>query len=103
MYAIVETGGKQYKVQAGEIIEVEKLDVEGEKVTFDRVLLCADGGNVQIGAPLVANAKVTGQVLGPIKGKKVIAFKQRKRKDWKWTRGHRQNYVRIRIDEIAVK
>ena len=102
MYAVICTGGKQYKVQPGDIIEVEKLDVEEGKVTFDRVLLCADGKKVKVGSPTVPKAKVKGELLGLVKGRKVLAFKKRRRKDSQTTRGHRQNYARVRIDEIAV-
>ena len=102
MYAIIETGGKQYKVQPGEVIEVELVDAPEGRLTFDRVLLCADGDRIVVGAPTVAKAKVTGQVLEQIRGEKLIAFKKRRRKDSQWKRGHRQDLVRVRIDEISV-
>ena len=100
MYAIIETGGKQYKVEPGMILDVEKLEATEEKVTFDRVLLVADGKKLTIGTPTV-KATVTAQVIDEVKGEKVLAFKKKKRKDFKWTRGHRQNYTRVRIDEIV--
>jgi len=103
MYAIIETGGKQYKVQPGQVIEVEKLDAEPGKITFDRVLMCSDGETVKVGTPLVAKATVKGELLGDIKGPKVIAYKKRRRKDSDVKRGHRQIAARVRIDEIAVK
>jgi len=103
MYAIIETGGKQYRVQPGEVIEVEKLPAPEGKVTFDRVLLCADGGKVKVGSPTVANAKVTGELLEVAKGRKVVAFKKRRRKSSQTKRGHRQTLARVRIDEITVK
>ncbi len=103
MYAIIETGGKQYKVQPGQIIEVETLDAAEGKVAFDRVLMYADGDAVRIGSPALAEAKVTGEVLGVMKGPKVVAFKKRRRKDSQRTRGHRQALARVRIDEITVK
>ena len=103
MYAIIETGGKQYKVQPGQIIEVEKLEASSGKITFDRVLLCGDEEKVKVGSPTVDKATVTGEVLGEVKGDKVVAFKKRRRKDSQSTRGHRQGYARVRIDEIAVK
>ena len=101
MYAIIETGGKQYKVQPGQVIEVEKLEAKSDTVTFDRVLLCADGENVQVGTPTVPKAKVIGAILGAAKAHKVVAFKKRRRKDSQWTRGHRQALTRVRIDRIA--
>jgi len=102
MYAIIETGSKQYRVQPGEIVEVEKLDAEPGKITFDRVLLCSDDKTVAVGTPTVPNARVTGELLGDVKGEKLLAFKKHKRKDWKWQRGHRQTRARVRIDEIAI-
>ena len=102
MYAIIETGGKQYKVQPGMILDVEKLESVEEKVIFDRVLLVSDGTTLTVGTPTV-DATVTAQVLDEVKGDKVLAFKRKKRKDWKWTRGHRQNYTRVRIDEIVAR
>lgn len=102
MYAIIETGGKQYKVQPGMILDVEKLESVEEKVIFDRVLLVSDGTTLTVGTPTV-DATVTAQVLDEVKGDKVLAFKRKKRKDWKWSRGHRQNYTRVRIDEIVAR
>jgi large subunit ribosomal protein L21 len=101
MYAIIQTGGKQYKVQPGQVLQVEKLDVDEGSVTFDQVLLCADGDDVKVGAPNVSGAKVTAEVLGVIKGDKVVAFKRRRRKDSESTRGHRQQLAQVRIDEIV--
>ncbi len=103
MYAIIETGGKQYKVQPGEIVEVEKLETEDTKVTFDRVLLVADGDKVNVGSPTVPKATVTGELLDVVKADKVLAFKKHKRKDWQWSCGHRQKLARVRIDEISTK
>lgn len=103
MYAIIETGGKQYKVEPGQVIEVERLESETGKVTFDRVLLLADGADVKVGSPTVADAKVTGEVLREARGRKVLAFKKHRRKDWKWARGHRQTRARVRIDDITAK
>ena len=103
MYAVIEAGGKQYKVQPGQVIEVETLGRDAGQVVFDRVLLCSDGGQVRVGAPTVEEASVTGEVLGLVKGSKTVAFKKRRRKDSQTTRGHRQVYARVRIDEITVK
>ena len=103
MYAIIETGGNQYKVQPGEVVKVEKLDASAGKVTFDRVLLCSDGKKVRVGTPTIDKAKVTGEVLGEAKDPKVVAFKKRRRKSSESTRGHRQTYANVRIDEITTK
>jgi len=103
MYAIIETGGKQYKVQPGQVLDVEKLEADEGKITFDRVLMVADGESIKLGKPVVEKATVTGELLKVVKGKKVIAFKKRKRKDSFSTRGHRQSAARVRIDEIKVK
>jgi large subunit ribosomal protein L21 len=103
MYAIIETGSKQYKVQPGQVLDVELMETSGGKVTFDRVLLLADGKTVKVGSPTVAKASVTASLLGEVRENKVVAFKKRRRKDSQWTRGHRQNCLRVRIDEITAK
>ena len=103
MYAIIETGSKQYKVQPGQVLDVELTEATGDKVTFDRVLLLADGKSVTVGSPTVAKASVTASLLGEVRGDKVYAFKKKRRKDSQRTRGHRQNYLRVRIDEITAK
>ncbi len=103
MFAIIETGGKQYKVQPGQIIEVERLDAEPGKVKFDRVLMWGDGEKTKVGAPTVAKASVKGELLGETKGAKVVAFKSRRRKDSRTKQGHRQTLARVRIDEISAK
>ena len=99
MYAIIATGGKQYKVQVGDIIEVEKLGVEaGNEVVFDQVLAVAgEDGKLNIGTPVVAGAKVVGKVLEVLKAKKVVAFKMKRRKGYRRTHGHRQRYSRVEI------
>ena len=100
MYAIVQTGGKQYKAAVGDVISVEKLDAEvGAEVTFD-VLLVADGENVTVGTPVVEGVKATGKVVEHGKGKKVIVFKYRPKKDSKSIRGHRQPYTKVKIEKI---
>lgn len=101
MYAVVETGGKQYKVSAGEIIEVEKLPLEvGQKVELDRVLLVSDENKVQVGSPIVEGAKVMATVADQGKSKKVIVFKYRPKNRYRRKAGHRQAYTRLRIDKI---
>ena len=101
MYAIFETGGKQYKVEQGSVVFVEKLDVaEGEKVTFDKVLAVADGDNVTVGTPVVAGAKVTAKVTKQGKAKKIYVFKMKRKKNERSKKGHRQPYTKITIESI---
>ena len=102
MYAVIKTGGKQYKVAAGEKLKIESLGVEvGEQVTLDQVLMVVDGANVSIGSPTVAGAKVEATVLGHGRGKKVKIFKLRRRKHYKRQQGHRQNYTEVVIGDIT--
>lgn len=101
MYAIIETGGKQYKVEEGRFIKVEKLDAgEGEEVVFDRVLLVAGDEGVQVGKPTVEGAKVTGKVLEQAKDKKIIVFKYKPKKRYRRKYGHRQPYTKVLIEKI---
>lgn len=103
MYAVIKTGGKQYKVAAGEKLKIESLGVEvGEQVTLDQVLMVVDGANVSIGSPIVAGAKVEATVLSHGRGKKVKIFKLRRRKHYKRQQGHRQNYTEVVIGDITV-
>ena len=102
MYAVIKTGGKQYRVSPGDSIEVEKLPYEvGEQVELDEVLLVANGSGTQIGRPLVEGAKVKATVTRQAKGRKVIIYKYRPSKRYRRRRGHRQHYTRLRIDEIV--
>ena len=102
MYAVVETSGKQYKVSAGEIIDVDKLSLEvGEKIELDRVLLVADGEDVRVGQPIIEGAKVVATVTAHGKGPKIIVFKYRPKQHYRRKRGHRQAYTRLMIDEIV--
>lgn len=102
MYAVIKTGGKQYKVAAGEKLKIESVGVEvGEQVTLDQVLMVVDGANVSIGSPTVAGAKVEATVLSHGRGKKVKIFKLRRRKHYKRQQGHRQNYTEVVIGEIT--
>ncbi len=101
MYAIFETGGKQYRVSPGETIEVEKLDVPvGEEITFDRVLLVADDEEVKVGQPWVEGATVRARVLAQDKHRKVIVFRYRPAQRYRRKKGHRQPFTRLRIDAI---
>lgn len=101
-YAVIKTGGKQYRVAEGDILEVEKLDVEaGASTRFEEVLLVSNGSTLSIGAPLVAGAAVTAEVVDQFKDEKVIAFKFRRRKGYHRTVGHRRQLTRLKITSIA--
>lgn len=102
MYAIIATGGKQHKVAVGDTIYVEKLEVaDGKKVKFD-TLMYSDGKKVKVGTPLVKGVTVEGKVLKQVKGKKVIVFKYKPKKNIRKKQGHRQNYTRVEITGIKV-
>jgi large subunit ribosomal protein L21 len=102
MYAVIKTGGKQYRVAPGEKIKIEQIPADvGAQIVLDQVLMVADGDAVQLGNPLVSGAKVSATVLGPGRGVKVKIFKMRRRKHYQRTQGHRQNYTEIRVDAIA--
>jgi large subunit ribosomal protein L21 len=101
MYAIIETGGKQYRVEKGDIIDVELLEANvGEKVEFGNVLFINNAGATQIGNPNIAKSAVHGELMQEIKGPKEIAFKYKKRKPFRRKVGHRQRYARVKITEI---
>ena len=102
MYAVIKTGGKQYKVTVGEKLKVEQIQAElNSQIVLEEVLMVADGDNVQIGASLVAGAKVTATVVSHGRHDKVRIFKMRRRKHYQKRQGHRQNFTEIRIDAIA--
>lgn len=101
MYAVIETGGKQYRVEPNQLIRVEKLDnQEGSIVKFDRVLARHDGQQLKVGSPVVAGATVTGKVVKTGKAPKVLVFKYRRRKDYHRKRGHRQWQTIVKITDI---
>lgn len=105
MYAVIQTGGKQYRVGRGDVIDVELMPVEGKKVkqiTFDNVLLVAGEGGTKVGSPTVAGARVSGVVVDDIRGPKVRIFKKKRRKGYRRTNGHRQDYLRVRIQDIEL-
>ena len=103
MHAIIETGGKQYKVAEGDTMFIEKLPVEaGEAVTFDKVLAVIDGENVTVGTPVVEGAKVDASVVKNGKGKKIIVFKYKPKKGYRRKQGHRQPYTKVTIGKISV-
>jgi large subunit ribosomal protein L21 len=101
MYAVVHTGGKQYKVQKGETLRIEKIPGDvGSAVTFDKVLMVADGEEIRVGQPVLENAKVQASIVEQDKAKKVLVFKYKRRKRYRRKQGHRQPYTAIRIDGI---
>lgn len=102
MYAIIRTGGKQYRVSSGEQVRVESLPADvGAAISFDQVLVVGAGDEVRVGAPLVSGAQVKATVLGHGRGDKVKIFKLRRRKHFQKSQGHRQNYTEVRIDDIV--
>ena len=101
MYAIIKTGGKQYKAEPGRFIDVEKLDAEvGAEVSFE-ALMVVDGDYVKVGSPVVDGVKVVGKVLAQDKAKKIIVYKYKAKKDYHRTQGHRQPYTRVEITSIG--
>ena len=101
MYAIIEVGGKQYYVQKGDVIEVEKQATkDGHEITVNKVLLISKDKKVEVGQPYLKEAKVVAMVLGQTKGEKVISYKYRRRKSSHWKKGHRQQLTRLEIKEI---
>ena len=102
MYAIIETGGKQYRVQQGDVIYVEKLDKEADAAVEFDALLIGDEGSVKVGKPVVEGAKVTAKVAGQVKGEKIIVFKYKSKKNYRRKQGHRQPYTKVTIGKISV-
>lgn len=103
MYAVVETGSKQYRVTAGDTLEIERVSAEaGQPYTFDRVLLVNHDGKVSVGSPTVSQASVVADVVGHVRGPKKVAFKMKRRKGYHRTVGHRQELTVVRIKEIKV-
>ncbi|MFZ1325312.1 MAG: 50S ribosomal protein L21 [Candidatus Contendobacter sp.] len=102
MYAVIKTGGKQYRVAEGQTLKVEKLEAEeGATVEFDQVLMIADGEHIQLGTPIVAGARVSATVKSQGRGPKVLIVKFRRRKHYRKTQGHRQSYTELRIGGIS--
>jgi len=104
VYAIIQTGGKQYRVAPGDVLRVERLPGErGDAVQLDQVLLVSDdAGSVRVGTPLVENAQVKGQIVRQGRAKKILVFKKKRRKGYKRTQGHRQYFTAVQIREIIV-
>ena len=103
MYAIIESCGKQYKVTEGDVVFFEKLDAEeGKKITFDKVMLVSEDGNVQVGNPYVKGVKVEGKVVAHGKAKKIIVFKMKAKANYRRRYGHRQPYTKVEITSIKI-
>jgi len=103
MYAVVKTGGKEYRVSEGDIIQVEKINgKKGDKVILNEVLMISNGDKIEIGKPLLPNAKVIGEIMKEAKGKKILTYKMKKRKNYRRMKGHRQIYTYLKINEISV-
>ena len=102
MYAVIKTGGKQYRVAIGEKIKIEQIPADiGSEYVLDQVLMVADGDQISMGAPFLSSASVKATVIGHGRGEKVHIFKMRRRKHYRKSQGHRQNYTEIRIDGIS--
>ena len=103
MYAVIKTGGKQYRVAPGDVIEVELLDAkEGDEVALDDVLMFADGDQIKTGTPTIKKASVSGEIVKHGRDKKIIVFKQKRRKNYARKQGHRQKFTEIRIKSISL-
>lgn len=101
MYAVIETGGKQYRVQEGDVVFVEKLEAnEGDVVNFDKVLILSNEGSLNAGKPYVEGAKVEGTVIEQGKAKKIIVFKYKSKKNYRKKQGHRQPFTKVKIEKI---
>ncbi|MCA9515797.1 MAG: 50S ribosomal protein L21 [Myxococcales bacterium] len=102
MYAVIKTGGKQYRVEEGDVVTIEKLEGDhGAAVTFDEVLAVGAGADLKIGAPMVSGAAVTGTIVEQGRARKVLVFKFQRRKNYKRLNGHRQYFTRVKIDQIS--
>ncbi len=102
MYAVIKTGGKQYRVAAGQKLKIEQIPADiGQEITLDQVLSVGNGDDIKIGTPLVDGASVKATVLAQGRHKKIKVFKMRRRKGYRRTQGHRQNYTEIRIDDVT--
>ena len=102
MYAIFESGGKQYRVAPGDTLDIEELGISTGTVELAKVLMIVDDDQVEVGTPTIANAAVVGHVVDHVKGEKIYVFKSKKRKGYRRKTGHRQKYVRLHIDEIKL-
>lgn len=103
MFAVLKTGGKEYRVAKGDIIRVEKLAGNvGDQVTLKDVLMISGEGQVHLGTPNLSNAAITGEIVREVKGKKVLTYKMKKRKNYRRMKGHRQTYTYLKVNEIAL-
>ena len=102
MYAIIQTGGKQYKVSPGDVVKFEKIEGgKGDTASFDQVLMVTDGTDVKVGTPFIDGAKVVGEIISQTKGDKIFVFKKKRRKGYTKKTGHRQNLTSLKIKEIV--
>jgi len=103
MYAVVKTGGKEFRISKGDIIRVEKLEGKaGDQVVLKDILMVSQEGQAQFGTPYLANAMVTGEIVQEVKGKKVLTYKMKKRKNYRRFKGHRQSYTYLKVNEISL-
>ena len=103
MYAVLTTGGKQYKVEEGDVLRIEKISGEvGTSVSFDKVLMFSDGEKVRVGTPLLDGISVSGHIVEQDKAKKILVFKYKRRKNYRRKQGHRQPFTAVKIDSIKV-
>ncbi len=103
MYAVIKAGGKQYRVNPGKEVKVEKLQGEvGDSITFDQVLLTSDGESVKVGKPFLEDTKVTGRITRQGKNRKIVVFKYKRRKGFRTKVGHRQQFTQVKIEDIAL-
>jgi len=103
MYAVVKMGGKEYRISKGDIIRVERLEGKvGDQVTMKDILMVSYEGQVQVGNPLLTHAMITGEIVQEVKGKKIVTYKMKRRKNYRRTKGHRQTYTYIRVSDITV-
>jgi len=101
MYAVIKTGGKQYRVASGEEVRVERLSGEvGDTIDFEKVLLTSDGDDIHVGKPFLENTKVVGRITRHDKNRKIVVFKYKRRKGYRRKQGHRQEFTQVRIEEI---
>ena len=101
MYAIIATGGKQYRVSEGDVIYIEKIDAQVDSTVSFAVLLVGNDGDVRIGTPIVEGAKVEGKVVGQVRGEKIVVFKYKSKKNYRRKQGHRQPYTKVEITKIG--
>jgi large subunit ribosomal protein L21 len=103
MYAVVKTGGKEYRISKGDIIRIEKLEGKvGDQITLKDILMVSQEGQIQFGSPYLSNAVITGEITQEIKGKKVLTYKMKRRKNYRRFKGHRQTYTYLKVNDISL-